>query len=336
VKRLVVALGGNALLRRGEPGSMANQRRNLSVAAKALADLVMLDGLDLVITHGNGPQVGYLALQSELAAHTVPPVPLDVLGAESQGQIGYLLTAALRAAMDNAEATLGDRGTLPGRIKATLRSRGVRDVAAVVTSVLVERTDPAFADPSKFIGPVYAEAEARSLAAERGWTVKRDGTAWRRVVPSPMPISIVEAPAIWILVKAGVLVVASGGGGVPVAAATDGSGMLEGLEAVIDKDLAAAVLAEAVGADGLLLLTDVDAVYEDFGGNVPRRIARLSLAEAEAGLAAGAWPAGSMGPKILALTKFLRSGGDPKFAAIGSLDAAADIVAGRAGTIIVG
>lgn len=311
MKRLVVALGGNALLRRGEAGSVANQRRNLAGAAHSLAALAGRDGQGLVITHGNGPQVGFLALQSELAAAVVPPVPLDVLGAESQGQIGYLLVATLRAA---------------------LRERGdQRDLAAVFTQVLVDRDDPAFGAPSKFVGPVYSQTEARELAAARGWTVKADGAHWRRVVPSPDPLSIVEAPAIRLLVEAGILVVASGGGGVPVAAALDGGAALEGLEAVIDKDLAAEVLARAVGADGLLLLTDVDGVQEDFGGDSAFRIARLSLTDAEAGLAANRWPAGSMGPKVKACARFLHAGG--QFAAIGALESAAETLAGLAGTI---
>ena len=307
--RLVVALGGNALLRRGEPGSMTIQRHNLVGAAEALAAVAARDG-GLVVTHGNGPQVGFLAIEAEIAAAVVPAPPLDVLGAESQGQIGYLLAQAL----------------LPA-----LRARGDgRDVAVVLTQTVVDRDDPAFSHPTKFVGPTYDEAVARGLAAERGWSIARDGERWRRVVPSPRPLALVEARAIHRLVETGTLVVAAGGGGVPVAAAEDGR--LEGLEAVVDKDLAAVVLARAVEADGLLLLTDVDGVHDGFGGPGSVRIPRLSLEAAEAGLSEGRWPAGSMGPKVEACAAFIRGGGG--FAAIGALELAVDVLEGRSGTRI--
>lgn len=309
MSRLVVALGGNALLRRGEPGSMAVQRHNLVGAAEALAAVAVRDG-ELVVTHGNGPQVGFLSIEAEVAADVVPVPPLDVLGAESQGQIGYLLAQAL----------------LPA-----LRARGDgRDVAVVLTQTVVDRDDPAFAHPTKPVGPTYDEAAARRLAAERGWSIAPDGDRWRRVVPSPRPVRLIEAEPIRRLVETGCLVVAAGGGGVPVADL--GGGRLEGLEAVVDKDLAAVVLARAVEADGLLLLTDVDAVYRGFGSPGAERVARLSLAEAEAGLAEGRWPAGSMGPKVEACTSFIRAGG--RFAAIGALERATDILDGRSGTRI--
>jgi carbamate kinase len=306
--RIAVALGGNALIRRGEPGSIEVQRHNLETAARALVDLAQRSGAEIVLTHGNGPQVGLLAIQAEMAAGVVPVPPLDVLGAESQGQIGYLISQALHAAF---------------------LERGIsREIAVIVSQVVVRGDDPAFANPTKPVGPVYDEATARAHAAERGWSIAPDGVHWRRVVPSPPPLRLVEAPSIRSLVEAGVLVIASGGGGVPVAELPDGR--FEGREAVIDKDLAAVVLARAVGADGLLLLTDVDAVYQDWGTASAEAIRQMSPEEAYAGLASGAWPAGSMGPKIRACADFLSHGG--RFAAIGRLEDAAALAWGRAGT----
>jgi len=306
--RIAVALGGNALIRRGQPGSTEVQRHNLETAARALVDLAERSGAEIVLTHGNGPQVGFLAISAEMAADVVPAPPLDVLGAESQGQIGYLMTQALHAAF---------------------LERGItREIAVIVSQVVVRTDDPAFAHPTKPVGPVYDEAVAKAHAAERGWSIAPDGEHWRRVVPSPLPLRIVEAPSIRTLVEAGVLVIASGGGGIPVAELADGT--YEGREAVIDKDLAAVVLARSVGADGLLLLTDVDAVYRDFGTDRAEAIRRMSPDEALAGLEAKTWPAGSMGPKIKACADFVRSGG--RFAAIGRLEDAAALAWGRAGT----
>jgi carbamate kinase len=308
VTRIAVALGGNALIRRGEPGSTDVQRHNLATAARAIVELAERSGAEIVLTHGNGPQVGFLAIQAEMAAAAVPPPPLDVLGAESQGQIGYLMAQALHAAF---------------------LERGItREIAVVVSQVVVRADDPAFGHPTKPVGPVYDEPTARAHAAERGWTIAPDGTHWRRVVPSPLPLRLVEAASVRSLVEAGVLVVASGGGGIPVAEMPDGR--YEGREAVIDKDLAAVVLARSVGAEGLLLLTDVDAVYREWGTDRAERIERLSPDEALTGLAADAWPPGSMGPKIRACAEFVRSGG--RFAAIGRLEDAAALAWGRAGT----
>ena len=306
--RIAVALGGNAMIRRGEPGSIAVQRHNLEVAARSLVDLAERSGAEIVLTHGNGPQVGFLAIQADMAAAVVPPPPLDVLGAESQGQIGYLLAQALRDAFI---------------------ARGIRrEIAVVVTQTVVRADDPAFAAPTKPIGPVYTEAVARSHAADQGWTIAPDGNHWRRVVASPAPLWIVEAQAIRSLVETGALVVAGGGGGVPVVELPDGR--YEGREAVVDKDLAAVVLARAVGADGLLLLTDVGGVIRGWGTPEAEMIRRLSVEEAFEGLDAGTWPAGSMGPKVRACADFVRGGG--RFAAIGALDDAAAVVWGRAGT----
>jgi carbamate kinase len=306
--RIAVALGGNAMIRRGEPGSIEVQRHNLEVAARSLVDLAERSGAEIVLTHGNGPQVGFLAIQADMASAVVPPPPLDVLGAESQGQIGYLLVQALRDAFI---------------------ARGIRrEIAVILTQTVVRADDPAFAAPTKPVGPVYTESVARSHAAAQGWTIAPDGKHWRRVVASPAPLRIVEAQAIRSLVETGALVVAGGGGGVPVVELPDGR--YEGREAVVDKDLAAVVLARAVGADGLLLLTDVAGVIRGWGTPEAEMIRRLSVEEAFEGLAADAWPAGSMGPKVRACADFVRGGG--RFAAIGALDEAAAVIWGRAGT----
>jgi carbamate kinase len=284
------------------------QRRNLVAAARGIVTLAEGSKAEIVITHGNGPQVGFLAIGAEMAASVVPAPPLDVLGAETQGQIGYLLANAL----NDAFLERGKR----------------REIAVVVTRTVVPADDPAFANPTKPVGPIYDEETAREHARTRGWSIAPDGKSWRRVVPSPPPIRIVEASAIRTLVEAGVLVVASGGGGVPVVEQADGR--YEGVEAVIDKDLAAVVLARSVEADGLLLLSDVDAVYRRWGTPRQEAILRLSVDEAMAGLAAGAWPAGSMAPKVRACAQFVQGGG--RFAAIGALENAVAIVKGSSGT----
>jgi carbamate kinase len=310
VSLVVVALGGNALIRRGEEGSTAVQRHNLLAAASALADL---DGLGhrLVLTHGNGPQVGFLAIEADAARDVVPPPPLDVLVAESQGQIGYLLTQAL---------------------SAELASRGRRrQVAAILTQTVVDPADGAFAAPSKPVGPMYDEATARALADDHDWTIARDGAGWRRVVPSPRPLDIVEADSVRTLVQKGVIVIASGGGGIPVSRRSDGS--CDGVEAVVDKDLAAVVLAMVVGADALLLLTDVRAVHLGWGSPDRVPIRRLTLEGAAAGVSDGTFASGSMGPKVTAAAEFVRRTG--RFAAIGALEDAVAVLQGRAGTQLV-
>ena len=295
--RLVVALGGNALLRRGERPEADVQRANVRLAARAIADLAREHAV--VVTHGNGPQVGLLALQSE-AQRAVRAYPLDVLGAESEGMIGYLIEQEIANA-------------LPGR-----------EVATLLTQVEIDPRDPAFADPAKPIGPVYAEAEARALGATRGWTVGPDGAGFRRLVPSPEPRRIRELRTIELLVEANVIVVCAGGGGIPVAAAPDGS--LRGVEAVIDKDLSAALLARELRADALLLLTDVPAVFLDWPEPARRAIASASPAE----LRKIAFARGSMGPKVEAACRFAEATGG--LAAIGALADAARIVRGEAGT----
>jgi carbamate kinase len=291
-RRAVVALGGNALLRRGEPLEAANQARAARDAARLLAGASLTH--QLVITHGNGPQVGLLALMSDAYTET-DPYPLDVLDAETEGQIGYVLELQLDNFIDH------------------------QDTVAVITRIVVDGDDPAFRSPSKFIGPVYTHAEASEAADRHGWTVARDGDHWRRVVPSPEPRRIVQLGAIEQLVDAGFLVVCAGGGGVPVV--EDEDGRHRGVEAVIDKDLASSLLAIDLGADALVLATDVDAVYDD---DLP--IARAT----PDGLRTRQYPAGSMGPKVDAACRFVeRTGGT---AAIGSLDEIEEILDGRAGT----
>lgn len=297
--RIVVALGGNALLKRGEPMDADVQRANVRRAAAALAELVKA-GHSLVITHGNGPQVGLLALQAAAAPHT--PFPLDVLDAETAGMIGYVI-----------QQELGN--VVRDRLFATL-----------LTQVRVDPRDPAFADPTKPIGPVYDEATARRLAAERGWSVAPDGDRWRRVVASPRPLEIMEAQVLGFLVERGVIVICAGGGGIPVVR-LDG-GVIAGVEAVIDKDLASSLLARQLDADMLLMLTDVDAVYLDWGTPKAHALRRVTADD----IAARDFPAGSMGPKVEAAIAFATETGKP--AAIGSLEDAVAIVAGRRGTRI--
>jgi carbamate kinase len=298
--RIVFALGGNALLRRGEAMTAENQAGNIRTAAEALAP-ICLAGHDIVITHGNGPQVGLLALQAAATPDT--PYPLDVLDAESAGMIGYLIEQQLM-------------NVLPG---GTL-------MAALLTQVLVDRHDPAFRKPTKPIGPVYAESEARALAAERGWRIAEDVKGWRRVVASPAPLEILEARVIEMLVDRKVIVICTGGGGVPVIELEDGS--LTGIEAVIDKDSASALLARQLGADWLVMLTDVDALYLDWGSERAKALRHATPGE----LANHQFATGSMGPKVRAACDFVNETG--KRAGIGSLKDASAILEGAAGTII--
>jgi carbamate kinase len=297
--RVIVALGGNALLRRGEPAEAGAQRRHVEDAAAAIATLAAEH--DLVLTHGNGPQVGLLALQAA-AYHDIQPYPLDVLGAESEGMIGYLLVQALR-------------NRLPGR-----------EIAAVLTQVVVDAADPAFAAPTKPIGPIYDEATAMRLAREHGWSIARDGAGFRRVVPSPEPLDLVELQAIRTLSDAGAVVVCAGGGGIPVVRAADGT--LAGVEAVVDKDLAAALLGERLGADVLLILTDVQAVERDWATERARPIRHATPRE----LRGLDFAAGSMAPKIEAACRFVENTGGT--AAIGALERAPAVLAGTAGTLV--
>jgi carbamate kinase len=296
--RVVVALGGNALLRRGEPAEAETQRRNVLEAASALAALAA--DHEVVVTHGNGPQVGLLALEAE-AYKAVAPYPLDVLGAESQGMIGYLLAQALRNEL------------------------GERPAVAVLTQVVVRADDPAFAQPTKPIGPVYSKREAHALARQNGWTVAADGIYYRRVVASPEPREILEAGAIEQLVGSGTVVICAGGGGIPVIRDHD---RIRGVEAVIDKDLTAALLAESLGAKQLVLATDVQYVMDGWGTPAPRAIETAAPAQ----LRRSTFASGSMAPKVEAACRFVeRTGGT---CAIGSLHELPGLVTGTAGTQI--
>jgi carbamate kinase len=298
--RAVVALGGNALLRRGEPLEAASQARAAREAAAVLARVA--PGHQLVITHGNGPQVGLLALMSDAYTDT-EPYPLDVLDSETEGQIGYVLELAL----DNAVAE--------------------QETVTVLTRVVVDAGDPAFIAPSKFIGPTYSESQAHAAAESHGWTVKPDGDSWRRVVASPEPRRIVQLHAIERLVDDGFLVVCTGGGGIPVT--ENGGGRHQGVEAVIDKDLASSLLASELQVATLVLATDVAAVYDGYGTPDQRPIARAT----PSGLRSRRFADGSMGPKVEAVCRFVeRTGGR---GVIGSLEEIDALLDGRAGTEVV-
>jgi carbamate kinase len=299
--RIVAALGGNALLERGEPPESSIQEAHVVKAVRALAPLAA--GNDLVITHGNGPQVGMLALESAQDLSLSRPYPFDVLGAQTQGMIGYWLVQALQNAV-------------PGRQAACLVSR-----------TLVRQEDPAFGHPSKFVGPVYDEDQACTLAASMNWDIRQDGRRWRRVVPSPEPTELMDLPAVRILLDRGAIVVCSGGGGVPVVAGNV-VGQVRGVEAVVDKDLTASLLARELEADALLLLTDVAAVEDGYGTPQARPIRRATPAD----LRGRSFPAGSMGPKIEAVCRFVEATGKP--AAIGRLADAQALLAGEAGTLV--
>ncbi len=301
--RIVVALGGNALLKRGEPMTAGHQRANIASAAGALATIA--NEHELVVAHGNGPQVGLLALQAE-AYPEVEAYPLDVLGAETEGMIGYLL-----------EQELGN--ALPFE----------KPLATILTMVEVDPDDQAFKDPTKFVGPVYEEATAKRLAAEKDWIVKPDGDHWRRVVASPRPTRIFEIrPMRWLLEK-GAVVICAGGGGIPTMYAPGEDRRLVGVEAVVDKDLASSLLSRELEADLLVIATDVDGVYVDWGTPTQRRIERTTADELEA----IDFPAGSMGPKVAAAAEFVRATGQRS--AIGSLEQIEGLVAGTAGTNVV-
>lgn len=311
MERVAIALGGNALLRREDEDTFENAYRSARRAAEKIADIAAA-GWEVVVTHGNGPQVGRILIQQESARGWVHPMPLDVCGAESQGQIGYLL-----------QVTIGD----------VFYERGMeRPVATVLTLTRVRADDPAFGTPTKPIGPFYEKDEAKKLEEEQGYVMRPDPHGgWRRVVPSPEPYSIVEAPVIRELVAGGVIVIASGGGGVPV---IEEGPRLVGVEGVVDKDLAAAILARDVEAAVLLILTDVRHVMRGFGTDRAQALERLTVAEATELLEAGEFKAGSMGPKVKAATQFV-DGEQGRRAFIGDLEEAPDVLAGRSGTLIV-
>ena len=297
--KVVIALGGNALLRRGERADADVQMANVRIASKAVAEIAKEH--NVVLTHGNGPQVGLLALQAD-AYKDVTPYPFDVLGAESQGMIGYMV----------AQCVGND---LPDR-----------QVVNIITQTEVDPKDPAYTDPRKFVGPVYDKETAEKLAAERGWTIAADGKYFRRVVPSPQPKKIVEIETIRQLVDSGAMVVASGGGGIPVI--RNEQGKLEGSEAVIDKDMSASIMADELDADALLILTDAPSIALDWGTPDQKEIKEVSPEK----LKEYSFAKGSMGPKVEAVCRFANTG--KGFGAVGRLEDALDILNGKAGTII--
>lgn len=306
---VVVAVGGNALAPAGL-GEFADQAERAAGLARTI--VAMQDGgRRLLVVHGNGPQVGALAIAQEAVAREVPPQPLFALGAMTQGQLGYLLGQAIGDALEEAG-----------------RARGV---AAVMTQVVVDPEDPGFGAPTKPIGPFFSEGRARRLADARGWSVVEDsGRGWRRVVASPEPLEVVEWAQVKSLLDDGNVVIACGGGGVPVVRR---NGALRGVDAVIDKDYAAALVGDLVGADTLLLLTGVERVALDFGTPAQREVGEMTVAEARMHLADEQFPAGSMGPKVDAAIRFIEGGG--RMAIIGSMERAAEALAGTSGTRIV-
>jgi carbamate kinase len=299
--KIVIALGGNALLHRGEPAELAIQRRRAATAARSIAAIAAEH--EVIVTHGNGPQVGLLALQAA-SYDEVSAYPFDVLGAQTEGMIGYLI-----------EQELGN--LLPPD----------KPLATILTMTEVDPDDPAFRNPTKFVGPVYRADVAQELATRRGWVVRQDGDMWRRVVPSPVPRRIVEIrPVEWLLAHDSV-VICAGGGGIPTMY-PKGTQTLVGVEAVIDKDRASAVLAQDLHADLLVIATDVDAVFLDWGKPAQRSVVQAHPDALDPGL----FPAGSMGPKVEAAAQFARASGKP--AVIGSLEQLSSILAGHGGTRI--
>jgi carbamate kinase len=308
----MIALGGNAIKQPHEVGTFKEQMENVKTASEQIAQIARM-GYEIAITHGNGPQVGNLAIQQEQGASMVPEQPLFVLGAMTQGQIGFML-------QQNLNNILAEDGM---------------NVSTVITQVVVSKDDPDFQDPTKPVGPYYTEDTAKRLAGENDWLVKQvrptGDKTWRRVVPSPIPISIVESLVIKRLVESGTIVIASGGGGIPVV--KNGIGRLEGVDAVIDKDRAGAKLAEEVNADIYLILTDVEHALLNFGTNNEKPIDKMTIKESDKYQTEGHFKAGSMGPKVEAAKIFVEKGGDHSI--ITSLDKAVDALQGKTGTHIV-
>ena len=311
MKKLVIALGGNALQEAGKPATAQAQREVVDKTSEYIADIVER-GYEVIVAHGNGPQVGRIVIQNEVASASTPAMPFDVCGAMSQGMIGYHIQQGL---------------------SKVLRHRGInKNVVTVVTQVVVDKDDPKFKAPSKPIGPFYTEEEAKAIAAEKGYTMKEDaGRGWRRVVASPLPVEIVELDAVKTLNDAGFVVVTVGGGGIPVV--RNEAGDLEGVAAVIDKDLASEKLARDMDADALVILTAVEKVSINFKKPDQKDLDRMSAAEAKQYIKEGHFAPGSMLPKIEAALNFVESK-PGRIAIITSLDKAVDAIEGRAGTTI--
>jgi carbamate kinase len=310
-RTVLVALGGNAILKYNDEGTAEEQMKNVRTSCRILAQLIEKD-YHIAITHGNGPQVGDILLRNEMAKGVLPPMPLDICGAESQGMLGYMLQQCLLNELRQLDRE--------------------RPVMTILTQTLVDRDDPAFGRPSKPIGPFYSADEAAKLREEKGWTVEESpGKGFRRSVPSPRPISILEGRSIKDLFENGYVVIACGGGGIPV---IDRDGEIEGVEAVVDKDRSASALANLIGVCYLLILTDVDAVYLDYGKSEQRAIRQMTAHQANEWMAQGQFHEGSMGPKVESAIEFLRNGG--KKAIITSMEKAVDALVGAAGTTITG
>jgi carbamate kinase len=310
-KTAVIALGGNAITRQDVEDTITNQFANTRASLDGVVELIKA-GYKLVISHGNGPQVGNAILRVELARGKAPILPLGICVADTEGGMGYMIEQSLQ-----------------NRIK----KEGVeRSVVTIITQIIVDKDDPQISNPTKFIGQFYSEEEATRFARERGWIVRKDANrGWRRVVPSPTPISVVEAETIKSLVAGGAIVIAAGGGGIPVY--IDENGNLEGLDAVIDKDLASAVLGEEISSEILMILTSVDRVALNFGRKNQVWLDRMTVSEAEEHLKSGQFPPGSMGPKITAAVQFIRGGG--KEVIITSFNNAGRALDGAAGTRIL-
>ena len=309
--KVLVSLGGNAILKHGQRGTAEEQEANVQNTAKHLASLLRR-GEKIAITHGNGPQVGNILLQNEIAKETLPAMPLDVCGAESQGMIGYMFQRALRS-------ELGSRGpNLP--------------VVTIVSQTLVDAEDPAFKNPTKPVGPFYTAKEAQQLRETKGWHIISDsGRGYRRVVPSPTPLDIIEKETIIRLFETETVVISVGGGGVPVI--REENGELRGVEAVLDKDRTAALLAKILGVETLLILTDVDKVFINYAESDQRALDKVTVQECRKYLAEGEFPSGSMGPKIESAVSFLQDS-TGKRVVIASLEMAEEALKGRAGTTI--
>jgi carbamate kinase len=309
--KVLVSLGGNAILKHGQKGTAEEQEANVQNTAKHLATLLR-KGERIAITHGNGPQVGNILLQNEIAKDKLPPMPLDVCGAESQGMIGYMLQRALRTELES------ERSKIP--------------VATIVSQTLVDARDPAFKNPTKPVGPFYTSEEAQQLRESKRWHMISDsGRGYRRVVPSPIPLDIVEKETIIRLFQTGTVVISVGGGGVPVIKENDGK--LRGVEAVLDKDRTAALLAKTLGVEILLILTDVEKVFINYGKPDQQALDRMTVQECRKYLAEGQFPEGSMGPKIESAVSFL-SDSPERRVVIASLEKAEEALKGTAGTTI--
>jgi carbamate kinase len=309
--KVLVSLGGNAILKHGQKGTAEEQALNVQNTAKRLVTLLRR-GEKIAITHGNGPQVGNILLQNEIAKETLPPMPLDVCGAESQGMIGYMLQRALRSELESGGPRVA--------------------VVTIVSETLVDAEDPAFRNPTKPVGPFYSADEARELRESKGWHIVSDsGRGYRRVVPSPTPLDILEKETIIRLFEAGTVVISAGGGGVPVI--REKNGTIRGVEAVLDKDRTAALLATTLRVETLLILTDVERVFVNYGRPDQRALERMTLQECKKYLREGQFPEGSMGPKIESAVSFL-SGSSERRVVIAPLEMAEEALKGTAGTTI--